>query len=1125
MHLCVHASAHPSIHPSLHPLLFPSNSSPFPPSFRQALDLSGAKLTLCARASLVHTAAATPSRVPPPLTAIPRPELLASLELNSRYVRARLSYTRQPPLPPVHLLPSLQSLSLLYVPSNYLSIPRCSSLTSLTLRAPESSTLSSLAFSSSSSSTSSSVASSPSSSLRLSLTSLTIHSAEFEGSLASLSLFPSLASLSLHSCTIDPYELRSLSCSLHSLTHLLIHSCALVSSHSLSPILQANPALSSLSLHGTNYRLFAAQGLRTLLSHSSSQLHSLHLAGLPSIRPGLLAACSALRSLSLEGVVDCASDSLFPRAVSLDSLVGMLVRVERREGGAGREAGGEATKSNAGADVSEEAHTGASPAAAAARVFPRGSDKQWGRYVDIRREAEAAQEDKLAAVSDVVRLSQVAVEASRTARSAALSAARVEGESAVPRIVASLGKMRFGISACRSFSVGVREANAAIKWEKALIGAFAAAAGGAAAAAGYFDMSTANSIPVSAAAAALEAAGFFTTELNPEEEEDRDGEETDAGDGTRGMGDMLRHDGLPGSVVDGVRSGAVKTRAEGLERLQALIEELSEHTDGMSASFSSMRQLTPTLTLLTVDAAAAGGGAAALGGGGGATGGGAAGGGAAGGGAAGGGAGGGGDEAAAVREGRAAVHGVRGGAAEASQRVQSTLEGGGLGEAAAGEVAAGEVAAGEVAAGEVAAGEVAAGDARLSSRKSSLKHSEGCQAAVPVHVLCPPLESLTLQSLRFTSPPHVPWLPPSLSSQSPRMYLSSSPSPPSYSCHSSFSASLSFSSSLPSTSSRPSSAPCPSGHPMSFESLARAAAFRHLKHLTLVCCEGLKEQDWMELLGACSKLQELRVLQNNEISDAVIAGSRLGTLTSLTLVECGKITATSIGGVLGSFPKLRPRTDGFAQGSDCPICWEAYDSSIRSPHVLLCGHTFCKHCVLILPIAVFNKLPSLQIQLPWLVDCPLCHWVTPRLVVEGNLQYPFKNFSLLWLLEASRLALPRGVSSPTSAASATASVRHSPTRRQQLALWLLQRAIQWFPFIRTAINGAAFYLSRLRQLCTRLPFLGVLAVVSFVIVPWCSLALLCYLAVFLFVAVPAAVCLVLSIYWSETLLRRLTGMP
>ncbi|GJP37028.1 hypothetical protein CLOM_g21486 [Closterium sp. NIES-68] len=397
-------------------------------------------------------------------------------------------------------------------------------------------------------------------------------------------------------------------------------------------------------------------------------------------------------------------------------------------------------------------------------------------------------------------------------------------------------------------------------------------------------------------------------------------------------------------------------------------------------------------------------------------------------------------------------------------------------------------------------------------------------------------------------------------------------------------------------------------------------------------------------------------------------------------------------------PESRPRTDGFAQGSDCPICWEAYDNSVRAPHVLLCGHTFCKHCVLILPIAVFNKLPSLHIQLPWLVDCPLCHWMTPRLVVEGNLQYPFKNFSLLWLLEASRLALPRGIQSPArhsptrsplthgpnsleqsdlflaheprsssitdaqvgsssssssrrrssgdysssfnssssssafleaqnlgaqalgaqvlggralgqalgsqtsggqtlwwvlprvlleqwrpggspaaaagAAAAAAAAVAvqalqqqhqhqqqqpdwveatHVPhhylhrlqqqqrwqgqggpgagfhhllySSRQQLAVWLLERAIQWFPFIRSFINGVKYYLGRLQQLCTRLPFLGVLAVVSFVIVPWCSLALLCYLAVFLFVAVPAAVCLVLSIYWSEALLRRLTGMP
>ncbi|CAI6002372.1 unnamed protein product [Closterium sp. NIES-64] len=640
--------------------------------------------------------------------------LLTSPELNSRYARARLSYTRQPPLPPVHLLPSLQSLSLLYVPLDYLFIPRCSSLTSLTLWAPESSSFSSLAF-----------------------------------------------------CSSSP-----------------------------------------------------------LSSPSSSSLAS----------PPQSPLRTALRSLSLEGVID-SLESLLPRAVSLDGLVGMLVRVESRVGEPGGEPGGKAGGKAGGAaggeakeadtDASEKAQKGASAAAAVVRVFPKGSDKQWGRYVDKRKEVLAAQEDKLAALGDVVRLSRVAIEASKAARSDALLAARVEGVNAVPRIVASLGKIRFGISACRSFCAGVREANAAIKWEEAVVQAIAAAAVGA----------------------ALKAPGFLTTELSHEEAEDREGEETEVGAGSRGMDSIL-----PG-----------------------VMEELLEHTDAVSASFDSMRPLTPTLPRPVVDAAAHGGGAATPGGGDGAA-------------AAPGG--------PAVREGRAAVHGERGGAAEASQRVESTLEGGGLGEKAADEAAAGEVA------GKAAAGETAQGDAKPSSGKSSIKHSEGSHAAaaVPVQVFCPPLESLTLRSLCFASPPLVPWLPPSLSSESPRMYLSSSPSPPSYSCHSSSSSSLSSSSSPSSTSSRSSCAPSPSGP---FESIARAAAFRLLKHLALVRCVGLKEHEWLELLGACFKLEELRVLQDSSISDAVVAGSRLGTLASLTQVECDKITATGVGGVLGSFSRLR----------------------------------------------------------------------------------------------------------------------------------------------------------------------------------------------------------------------------
>ncbi|CAI5521788.1 unnamed protein product [Closterium sp. Naga37s-1] len=823
--------------------------------------------------------------LPPPHPLPPLPSV-SILHLKFLSAHSSLSHTQQPPPPPVHLFPSLQSLSLLYVPSDLLPITRCSSLSSLTLESPEFSTLFSLAFSSSSSS--SHLASSPPSPLRTSLTFLTIHSAKLQGSLASLAFFPSLASLSLHTCTIDPYELSFLSRSLHKLTHITIHSCPLVSSRSLIPILQANPALSSLSLHGTTYRLFGAQGFRSLLSHSSSQLRSLHLAGLPSFRPGLLAACNALRSLSLEDIAE-SSDSIVPRSVSLDGIAAMLVRVEQIGGGAGGEAGGEAG-GDGGVEEWERGRTRASAAAAEALVSPRGSKKHLGKYLDVRTEAEAARADKSAAMREVADFFSIAKQACNAAFSEAAELARAEGDSAVARIAARLVNMRFGISVCQSFSAAIRECRAAVEWEEKLMRSFDAAG---------------------------RAAGFFAPEMDVGEEEgDGDGDEEE---GDESMDVMLHDEALLESELGGVRIGAVEARSEALNRLKSSIGKFKEASLAM------------------------------------------------------------------------------------------------------------------------------------------------------------------------------------------------------------------------------------------------------------------------------------------------------------------------------------PRTDGFAQGSDCPICWEAYDSSIRAPHVLLCGHTFCKHCVLILPIAVFNKLPSLQIQLPWLVDCPLCHWVTPRLVVEGNLQYPFKNFSLLWLLEASRLALPRGVNSPTTAiASISASTRHSPVRstlthlpdglespdpsphdercssaseqwrpggspaaaagaaaaaaaavavqalqqhqqgheqgeqewvegghiphhylyrlqqqqqqeqqqwqwqgqgqaqgqrpgagfhhllyssRHQLALWLLQRAIQWFPFIRTGINGAAFYLGRLRQLCTRLPFLGVLAVVSFVIVPWCSLALLCYLAVFLFVAVPAAVCLVLSIYWSETLLRRLTGMP
>ncbi|CAI5494660.1 unnamed protein product, partial [Closterium sp. Naga37s-1] len=797
--------------------------------------------------------------------------------LNSRRARSRLSYTRQPPLPPVHLLPSLQSLTLLYVPSDLLPITRCSSLTSLTLCAPDSSDLSSLAFSSSSLVSSSSsrssrasfsslssatppspLASSPPSPLRTTLTSLTIHSADLQGSLPSLAFFPSLTSLSLHSCTIDPYELRSLSRSLHSLTHLTIHSSPLISSDSLAPILQANPSLSSLSLHGTTYRLFRAQGFRSLLSRCSSQLRSLHLAGLPCFRPGLLADCRGLSSLSVEGVIE-SKESLLPNNVSLDCLVAMLVRVEQT-GVAGGRPGGEAG-GESGAEGWENGHAGVSAAAAAATGS--GSSKRCRKYVDFCTEAAAAQADKIAAATDVVDLFKAADEAAKAARYDAHWAAFIVGENAVPRIAASLGKIRSGISACRSFSAGIRASNAAVEWEEKLMRAFntnAAADSNTDAAAAAADLNIDGAAADSnIETAADHVAGFFATELNGGEE-DGDGE-AEEGDDIRGMDGMLPDDGLPEGVLGGVWSSAVETREEGLGRQRELLEELEEQFAAMSASFQSLRQLNraPRATLAPPVADAAAAGAAA------------------------------GDAAAGAAAGDAAAGTVEAAPGEAAA----------LGEAAApGEAAPGEAAAVEAAPGEASPGEAAPpGDGKQSgSRRSTSKRSEGCQSAVPVQVFCPRLESLSLEVLYFSTTPHT-WLPPTLPSAPPLMYLSSPPP-------SSFHTSSSSNSSCLSPSSD-SAARSPSIQAMSFHSIARAAVFGQLKRLSLVCYLGLEEQEWLKLLTARVKLEELKVQQNDKFSDAVMAGSRLSMLTSLTVLGCPKITAAGIGEVLGSFPRLR----------------------------------------------------------------------------------------------------------------------------------------------------------------------------------------------------------------------------
>ncbi|CAL9072777.1 Ring zinc finger protein-like [Musa troglodytarum] len=94
------------------------------------------------------------------------------------------------------------------------------------------------------------------------------------------------------------------------------------------------------------------------------------------------------------------------------------------------------------------------------------------------------------------------------------------------------------------------------------------------------------------------------------------------------------------------------------------------------------------------------------------------------------------------------------------------------------------------------------------------------------------------------------------------------------------------------------------------------------------------------------------------------------------------------------------------EGLECPICWESFNIVENVPYVLWCGHTLCKNCVLGLKWAVV-KLPTVPIQLPFIISCPWCNTLSLRLIYKGNLTFPRKNYFLLWMVESMNCDRPR----------------------------------------------------------------------------------------------------------------------
>ncbi|CAI5537428.1 unnamed protein product [Closterium sp. Naga37s-1] len=919
---------------------------------------------------------------------------ITSLELDSPLDRRFIELNETPP-PPVDAFPSLRSLTLLYQPSQYRFIARCSSLTSLTLWRPNAFVLFSLA--------------SSSSPLHLSLSSLTIHSALLEAALTPLTAFPRLTSLAFHSCSIDSCELHALSRSLHTLTHLAVHDCPLVSSHSLAALADTNPALSSLSLHSTSYPLFAAQGLRNVLRASSSRLHTLTLSGLPAFRPGTLARCSGLKRLTLRGRGEAResvspSESTYesPQEPSLEGLVAFLVRVEERGSGGGgveqrgclegteggvdggerregkkRGEGGTPASGSAAATAAETAETAEEATAAraaaestaeAATPVPthagtRGNtDRRY--YLDIRTEAAAAHADTAAAIDDSrALLLTTAKQKLRKAIAEAQQTPRMHGESALANIRNAVILVRAAMSFCRCVRLAVVHVDGRMAREAALKNVGSAA----------------------------ESAGFFTSAVDYEREErERERAGREGGGGGREVEELVGfvpESDLPADLAEisetllgeqtGVWPAFVAVSREDAHRLlHVLREQLDAHMESFIDAFEGATPLAviwaaaapgapvavpppvpgaaaPVATApgaaahgaagaaahgaagaaahgaagaaahgAVVDGAAAHGaaadGAAADGAAadGAAADGAAADGAAADGAAADGAAADGAAADGAAAEG-AAADGVAAEGAAAQELTSAEGEAGGpVGEGASTEGAAQPLPEAESGGGQRTADEQMREDKQLGSRSPTHTPLKGrttpnksicipskkstprnkstppnkSTLAIPVEVFCPPLESLTLESIQFAADYDPSWLPSPLPSASPLMC----PLPPT--------------TPLPSHYSSSSPYPVPrrlSSEPQTFESVARAAVFGRLKSLALLNCCGLGEGQLVRLLRACGMLEDLRVEGSDAFSDMVIAGSKLEMLTRLTAVGCGGVTAGGVGGLLGNVPRLR----------------------------------------------------------------------------------------------------------------------------------------------------------------------------------------------------------------------------
>ncbi|XP_024529422.1 uncharacterized protein LOC112345928 [Selaginella moellendorffii] len=213
---------------------------------------------------------------------------------------------------------------------------------------------------------------------------------------------------------------------------------------------------------------------------------------------------------------------------------------------------------------------------------------------------------------------------------------------------------------------------------------------------------------------------------------------------------------------------------------------------------------------------------------------------------------------------------------------------------------------------------------------------------------------------------------------------------------------------------------------------------------------------------------------------------------------------------------------------ECPVCWENFNGGDHTPYVLFCGHTLCKTCLMGLQ---WGTIKPLQLQLPLLVPCPWCQFLTLRLSWKGGrLKFPAKNFFLLSIVEAAR------GSSSAATTECSKPEDHVPASRRldkgawrmsdvwQIGLNLQQRRV-WHEIVHDEWNAdQVLKLIRLiAQVISKLPPMILLLFLVFYVLPFSALVLVLYSLVTLVFAVPCYLVLYFSYPGMQWLAREIVA--